>query len=114
MRNVGGAHGGLTIWLLQRTSAVLMALLLPLFLLRLVLSGPLDFNAWHALFLPLTAKIAVLLFVAAMLLHAWIGLREVLIDYVHPLALRLALYLVFAALYLGSLLWAADILWSVR
>ncbi|NTV96331.1 MAG: succinate dehydrogenase, hydrophobic membrane anchor protein [Thiobacillus sp.] len=113
MRTVGGAHRGLGLWLAQRASAVVMALYLPGFLVYALLAGPLDFVAWQGLFAPLAAKVASLLFVAALLLHAWIGMREIFIDYVHPMVLRLPLLFLFAVLYLGCLAWAADIFWSV-
>lgn len=114
MRNAGGARRGLNLWLWQRASALLLAMLTPLLFIYVWGSGPLDYTAWQGLFAPLTAKVGMLLGIAALLLHAWIGLREVLIDYVHPLAPRLALYFLFASLYLGCLVWAADILWSVK
>ncbi len=113
MRTAGGAHRGLGPWLWQRACALWMALFLPAFMLWALAQGPLDYPAWRGLFEPLAAKVGVLLFVAALLLHAWIGLREVLIDYLHPLALRLPLYFLFALLYAGCLIWAADILWRV-
>lgn len=114
MRNVGGARRGLNLWLAQRASAVLMALMLPVFLVGAVLAFPLDYDTWWRLFLPLPMKLAVLLFAAALLTHAWIGLREILIDYVHPMALRLPLYFVFAVLYLACFIWTGDILWSIK
>ncbi len=116
MRQVGGSSGGLNMWLLQRASAVYMALFLPVFLVC-VLTSSLDYATWHGLFVPLATKVATLLFVAALLAHAWIGLREIFIDYLHCarcLALRLSLYLAFAVLYLACLVWAVDILWSVK
>ncbi len=113
MRTVGGARRGLNLWLLQRASAVLMVVYLPSFLFYVMVGGPLDFAAWRGLFAPLTVRVSTLLFIAALLVHAWIGLREILIDYVHPMALRLPLYFLFAAAYLACLVWAADILWSV-
>jgi len=114
MRHVGGSHRGLGMWLLQRASAVYMALFLPVFLIVVLLGDPLDYVAWHGLFIPLAMKVAALLFVAAVLMHAWIGLREIFIDYVHFLLPRLALYFAFGALYLGCLVWVVDILWSVN
>jgi succinate dehydrogenase / fumarate reductase membrane anchor subunit len=113
----GGARRGLDMWLLQRASAVYMALFLPFFL-ACALAGPnLDSPGWRALFQPLGMKVAALLFVAAVLAHAWIGLREIFIDYLHCARctlLRLALYFAVAAVYLACLVWAADILWSVQ
>jgi succinate dehydrogenase / fumarate reductase membrane anchor subunit len=117
MRRVGGSHGGLNMWLLQRASAVYMALFLPVFAACVLASGRLDYVAWHGLFVPLTMKVMTLLFVASLLLHAWVGLREIFIDYLHCahcLMLRLSLYFAFAALYLACLVWAVDILWSVK
>jgi succinate dehydrogenase / fumarate reductase, membrane anchor subunit len=113
MRNVSGARRGLNLWLVQRASAVYMALFLPVFLAYACLGG-LDYAAWRALFLPIFAKATVLLFIVALLVHAWIGLREILIDYVHPLALRLSLYFLFGVAYAACLIWAVAILWSLR
>jgi succinate dehydrogenase / fumarate reductase membrane anchor subunit len=114
MRNVGGAHRGLNMWLVQRASALIMALYLPGFLVYALVAGPLDFAAWHGLFVPLAVKVSSLLFIAALLVHAWIGLREIFIDYVHPMTIRLPLLFLFGTLYLGCLIWAADILWGVK
>jgi succinate dehydrogenase / fumarate reductase membrane anchor subunit len=115
MKTVGGAHRGLGIWLLQRASAVVMVLYLPIFLVYALASGSLDYAGWQALFNSLAARVATLLFVAALLLHAWIGMREVVIDYVHCrrcLLARLILYFGFGVLYLACLIWTADILWG--
>lgn len=113
MRIAAGARRGTGTWLLQRASAVLMAVWLPSFLVYVLSQGPHDYASWRALFTPWMVKVAVLLFVAAMLVHGWIGLSEILIDYVHRLTLRLPLYLAFAVLYLACLIWAADILWRL-
>jgi len=104
-------------WLAQRASAVYVALFLPLFLLYMLTAPSLDYAGWRALFLPLGVKVLALLFLAALLLHAWIGLREIFIDYLHCarcMVLRLSLYFACGVLYLACLVWAVDILWSVR
>lgn len=114
MRRVGGAHRGVDMWLMQRASAVYMACCIPIFLLLAWSSTPLDYSAWRALFSPLGMKVAVLLFVLSLLVHAWIGLREIFIDYLHLLVLRLGLYFVFWTLYAACLVWTVDILWSIN
>ncbi len=114
MRHVGGAHRGLDMWLLQRASAIYMAAYLVVFLILFLAASPMSFLAWRELFVPTAMKLGSLLFVASLLVHAWIGLREIFIDYVHFLVLRLGLYLAFGALYLGCLVWTVDILWSVK
>lgn len=117
MRVVAGARRGLDMWLAQRAGAVYMALFLPIFLFRALTAPELGYAAWRALFQPLGMKVAALLFVVALLSHAWIGLREIFIDYLHcaRCALpRLALYFAFAVLYLACLVWAVDIFWSIK
>jgi len=113
VRRVGGAHRGLDIWIVQRASALYLVIYLLVFAALLLAGGDLDYLAWRDLFAPLAMKVATLLFAAALLAHAWIGLREIFIDYVHPMAVRLPLLFAFGALYLGCLVWAADILWSL-
>lgn len=112
MRLAGGAHRGLGMWLAQRASALYMAGFIPAFLVWLLGNAPLNYLGWRDAFQPLFSRLAMLLFVLTLLVHAWIGLREILIDYVHHLLTRLGLYFLFATLYLGCLAWAADILWS--
>lgn len=113
MRVVGGARRGLNLWLLQRASALFMAAFLPVFLAYALTAGPLDYEAWRQLFAPLPAKIGSLLFVLALLAHAWIGVREICIDYLQPLALRLTVLFLFGGLYTGCLFWTADLLWRL-
>jgi succinate dehydrogenase / fumarate reductase, membrane anchor subunit len=113
MRRAGGAHRGLDMWLVQRASAVYLALFIPLAVFWLLACQPGDHAAWQALFQPVAVKVGVLLFVLALVIHGWIGLREIFIDYVHVLLLRLGLYFLFATLYAACLVWAVDILWSV-
>lgn len=114
MRRVGGARRGLDMWLMQRASAVYMALFIPCFAILAAGAAPLDYTAWRGLFMPLPMKLASLVFVACLLAHAWIGLREIFIDYVHFLVLRLGLYFVFWTGYAACLVWTVDILWSVK
>jgi succinate dehydrogenase, hydrophobic membrane anchor protein len=54
------------------------------------------------------------LFALALLLHAWIGVRDVILDYVKPPALRLALLAAVALFLLANGLWLAGILMEVR
>ena len=58
MRRVGGSHRGLDMWLLQRASAIYMALFLPVFLVCALIAGAADYAAWHGLFVPLAMKVA--------------------------------------------------------
>ena len=111
-RIVVGAHYGAGSWIAQRVSALLMALytllMLGVFLPR---SGPMDYAAWKALFAHGWMRIATLIFAVSLAWHAWVGLRDILMDYARPDSLRFALQVasvVLVAVYLG---WTVQILW---
>lgn len=110
-RHAGGARSGLTIWLLQRASAVWMALIVPVALWQVW--GVIDYAQWRDLFQPLYVKLIALLTVLALLVHAWIGLREVMMEYVQPMRLRLPLLFIFLAAGLLCFAWSVHILWSL-
>ena len=112
-REVTGAHYGLRDWLAQRVTAIVMALY-TLLLIGLLLAAPkIDYAAWRQVFEPQWMKLATLLCLLSVYLHAWVGVRNICMDYVKHGGLRLALYaLVIAALiiYAG---WSVQILWSI-
>jgi succinate dehydrogenase / fumarate reductase membrane anchor subunit len=112
-RQVVGAHYGLRDWLAQRVTAIVMALYTLLFVILLVTAPNMEWTVWRQLFTPQWMKLATLLFLLSLYLHAWVGVRNIFMDYVKSGGLRLALYaLVIAALivYAG---WSVQILWSV-
>lgn len=112
-RVVVGAHYGSRDWLLQRVSAVFMVFYTLLFVLVLIGSPSLQYPVWKALFANQWMRFATLLFLLSVYLHAWVGVRDILMDYVHPTGVRLTLQiLVILALVLYTV-WAAQLLWSV-
>jgi succinate dehydrogenase membrane anchor subunit len=106
------AHG-LRDWLLQRISAVYLAGFLVFFLLRIGLGPALDYQAWHAWFAHPAMTVASTAFVLLLLLHGWLGMRDVVLDYVHRLWLRLLLLSLIGLLLTGCGLWALHILLPV-
>ena len=113
-RVVSGAHYGLKEWLAQRVTAVVMALY-TLFMIGYLLWQPtLDFPAWQGLFHSLPLRLASLLFVFSLLLHAWVGMRDIFMDYVHPTLIRLALHVAVILALVVYAVWAVQILWSVQ
>ena len=112
MKSATGSHTGTGTWLLQRATAAVLALILPGMAVYLLGAMPLDFSGWLALFAPLWLRVLVLLATAALALHAWVGMRDIFMDYVHPTGLRLALYLAVILTLAGSVVWLAAILWN--
>ena len=111
-RIVVGAHYGLRDWILQRITAVIMILYVAVFFAQ-VLAGPtLDYGTWRAIFAPQWMKFATLLFLFGVFLHAWIGVRDIVMDYIKHSGLRLALYSVFVSALFVYAAWSVRILWG--
>ena len=105
---------GLRAWLLQRVTAVYIGLFSLYLVGRLLLAPPADWNAWRDLYRQDLMGLATLLFAVAVLLHAWVGIRDVLIDYVKPFGLRLLMLVLVASGLLACGLWVLEILMRVR
>ena len=90
-RDVVGAHYGLRDWLAQRLTAIVMTLYSVLFILVLARARGLDFAGWRQVFAPQWMKLATLLFLVSIFLHAWIGARNIFMDYVKHGGVRHAL-----------------------
>jgi succinate dehydrogenase / fumarate reductase membrane anchor subunit len=110
---VTGAHYGLKDWLAQRITAVVMAVCTLVFLAVLLAGGPLSYASWKALFTKGPMPFVALLFALSALIHAWIGMRDILMDYIKPVALRLALEVVTILWLVGCAGWAVRILWRL-
>ncbi len=103
------ALSGTRAWLWQRLSALYLLVFSLFVLARLAFGAPQSYETWRALLSGGGTEVAVLVFFAALLVHMWVGLRDVVIDYVHPLGLRLA---VLGAVALGEIalgVWVAAI-----
>ena len=111
-RVIVGAHYGLKDWLAQRVTAVVMLLYTLAFLLALGRT-PVTHASWKALFAQEWLRLATFLFVASVLIHAWIGVRNIWMDYVKHTGLRLALQIATILWLAGCAGWAMQILWRV-
>ncbi|MGE5669022.1 MAG: succinate dehydrogenase, hydrophobic membrane anchor protein [Betaproteobacteria bacterium] len=101
---------GLRAWLIQRASAVYMLGFIVWVLLRWLLAPPRSYEAWHAWISGAGTAIAAALFSVALLAHAWVGLRDVMLDYIPSLALRAASLALLAAAMLAIGAWVLAIL----
>jgi succinate dehydrogenase / fumarate reductase membrane anchor subunit len=72
---------GLPAWLVQRISAIYLALFTLTALVWWWLTPSLDYAAWKALFAdPLSSVLITMAFIA-LLLHSWVGMRDIILDY---------------------------------
>ena len=112
-RIVVGAHYGLRDWIAQRATAVIMAIYSVLLVAVLLLVRPSTFEAWQAVFANGLMKFLTFLFFVSLFYHAWIGVRDLWMDYVKPTGIRLSLHVLTITLLVGYAAWAAAILWRL-
>ena len=102
---------GLRPWVIQRVSAVYIVLLILYVLASLFAADELwVYTAWKDwLYNPFNTTV-VGIFVIALLFHAWIGMRDVVLDYVHNIMLRIFILAMLLGVLIGSALWVFRIL----
>ena len=105
---------GLRAWVVQRATAIYLGLFFVYLLAHWLIAPPADYAAWRAWVGHPLMGTALLLFVVALLLHAWVGMRDILLDYVQPVALRDGLLAVVGLGLVACALWATVVLLLAR
>lgn len=105
-------RSGLYDWVIQRLTAVILAVY-TLFLLGFVIAHPdLQYSDWQQLFACTAMKIASLLALISICAHGWVGMWTIATDYIKPTGFRFLFLLVTAAFVFVYLVWGIDILWG--
>ena len=114
------SRSGLSDWLLQRITAVVMAAYTVFITAYLLFNSGLEYSQWLGLHSHIAMKIFNVLTVLSIAVHAWIGLWAVLTDYVTArllgptaTALRIFLQLGMITVTLVYVIWARDIVWGI-
>jgi len=107
------AHQGLRDWIIQRASAIVMAIYSISLIVYVVTNPGLTFAEWHGLFSQVWMKIATLLVLLSLLYHAWIGMWTIFTDYVKPWVIRCVLNVLMFFGLAACFLWGLMILWSM-
>lgn len=110
---LGVNHQGLRDWIIQRVSAIFMALYSISLIVYILCHPGLSFAEWHYLFSTSWMKIATILFLLCLMGHAWIGIWTIFTDYVKPFVLRSILNLLVLLMLAACFIWGILILWSV-
>ena len=113
-RLVVGAHFGLRAWLVQRVTAVLM-LVFTLLLLAQVLftAGPIGYDKWAGIFAQQWMKVLTFVVIVSLAWHAWVGMRDVWMDYIKPVGTRLVAHVLTIVWLVGCAGWAVQVLWRL-
>ena len=113
-RIVVGAHYGLRDWLSQRVTAVLMVLFTLLLLAQVIFtSGPIGYEAWAGIFAAQWMKVLTFSVIVALAWHVWVGMRDIWMDYIKPVGLRLSLQVFTIVWLVGCAGWAIQVLWRL-
>jgi succinate dehydrogenase / fumarate reductase membrane anchor subunit len=110
---LGVNHQGLTDWLIQRVSAIVMVFYSVGLLSYFVMNPNVDYTSWRLLFSHAWMKLATLLFILSLLFHAWVGMWTVFTDYIKPFVLRFILQLLVFLSLVSFFFISLFILWSV-
>ena len=116
-RKLTGANYGLLGWLQQRVTAVIMLIFVVAFLsfvFTVALSVNSDIASWQKLFQCALTRILMQIFVVAVVLHAWVGIRDLWMDYIKCSGLKLIMYTLTILWLFASLLYSVKVLWSFQ
>ena len=112
-RVVVGAHYGLRDWLIQRITAAVMAAYSVALAGYLLLQPVLNYDIWTGLFSGQPVRTFTLLFRLSLFYHAWIGVRDIVMDYVKPASVRLAIHVLVILVLILYVIWVVQILWGM-
>ncbi|MEW6707416.1 MAG: succinate dehydrogenase, hydrophobic membrane anchor protein [Pseudomonadota bacterium] len=112
-RLVVGAHYGFTSWLAQRVTGVAMALFTIVLMVHLLLPGTLSYERWAGIFSAQWMKVLTFTVILSLAYHAWVGMRDIWMDYVKPMGIRLALHVLTILWLLACTGWAVQVLWRL-
>jgi succinate dehydrogenase / fumarate reductase, membrane anchor subunit len=104
---------GLRPWIVQRISAVFIAVYIIYFALTVLFANPLSIENWATWVAWPANNIAMGLFIVALLWHAWIGIRDVILDYIPGVVTRMLVLTIVASILAGSGFWGVRALFFV-
>jgi succinate dehydrogenase / fumarate reductase membrane anchor subunit len=112
-RLVVGAHYGMRDWLAQRLTAILMAVFTIVLLVSFLTGQNFTYEGWAGLFARQWFKLFTMVTFFGLFYHAWVGIRDIWMDYVKPVGIRLTLQTLTVLWLLACAAWTVQILWSV-
>lgn len=114
-RKLAGAHYGLRDWAMQRATAVIMLAYTVAFIIFLLClpQGDAAHAAWQAFFGQVWVKVLTQVTFIALLLHAWVGIRDLWMDYIKAFGLRLFLQVATIIWLMAALVYSVYVVWGL-
>lgn len=113
-KSLSAGHG-IGAWLQQRITAVIMVIAIFQVFVFLILANEVidsNFITWQQFFSFIFVKIFTQIVFLAVMIHAWIGMRDVVMDYVKSYSARVTLFSIIVVWLIGCAIYSAVILWS--
>ncbi|WP_315708007.1 succinate dehydrogenase membrane anchor subunit [Brenneria uluponensis] len=105
-------RNGIHDWLLLRASAIVIVLYVLYIVGFIVSANDITYEVWHGFFAMHLTKVFTLLTLFSILVHAWIGMWQVLTDYIKPLAVRLTLQLAIVVVLMVYVIYGTVVVWG--
>jgi succinate dehydrogenase / fumarate reductase membrane anchor subunit len=112
-RLVVGAHYGLRDWLAQRITAIVMAVFTVVLLVLFFGASDFSYESWAGLYAQQWFKMLAFVTFLSLYYHVWVGMRDIWMDYVKPVVVRLLLQALTILWLVGCAGWTVQILWRV-
>lgn len=112
-RLVVGAHYGMRDWLAQRITAIVMVVFTVILLVSFLTGQNFTYEGWAGLFARQWFKLFTMVTFFGLFYHVWVGIRDIWMDYVKQVGVRLALQVATVLWLLACAAWTVQILWSV-
>lgn len=106
-------RNGVHDFILVRATAIVLTLYIIYMVGFFATTGEISWEVWTGFFASGFTKFFTLLALVSILIHAWIGMWQVLTDYVKPLALRLVLQLAIVVALVAYVLYGFVVVWGV-
>ena len=106
-------RNGVHDYILVRASAIVITLYIIYMIGFFAVTGDLTYEVWSGFFASAFTKVFTLLTLFSILIHAWIGMWQVLTDYVKHVALRLMLQLVIVVALAVYVIYGFVVVWGV-
>jgi len=103
---------GLRPWIIQRFTAIYLLFFFIFLLVYFFFFPPLSYEAWRDAMSGTVAIVATSMFFLTLFAHAWVGLRDVIMDYVKPLPLRVTVLALLAFGLISMAAWVMHILFA--
>jgi len=102
--------GGIRPWIVQRLSALVMVAVLLTFMATMMLAAPSNFQEWQDFLAGGVWNTVLIIFWLSLFAHAWIGMRDVFMDYIAHDALRFVTLGSFAFFIIAMIIWMFKIM----